>query len=1174
MVLSMLRLPHAAKSDAIHKAVLLYELTAGAIACATLRMKDLITRDKAQALSFLANDFSYLKAGGILAALKRTGIGRRQQKQWCTILPQMRQNGQVIAGKQALDELWLTYFGQMEVGEVLGTGQYIFETCCSLANRSCDVPVEADVLPTLLDVEQSIRTMQPGTAPGLDAIPADLLVAAPKQCAKLLWPVMLKAATSMVQPIFWRGGILYDAWKRKGSTSSPENYRSLFVSSVPGKVYHRVLRRKLMQQTPGAMDPNHHGSTGGSSVLLPSLLVISHERWGAAENVGTAALYLDVRSAYYRILRQAAYGLDLDGDIDRHVFRVLHAFGLHQDDWKEIIDLVQGGGTIAAAGGSQHLRGLIADTHRESFFVSRHSDGSRLVRTLAGSRPGESLADTVFAHVYGRVLRKIRTEMDAAGISTHVPWTGTCSFWPGFEDTQVQLLDTTWADDSTFLLRDVDCAVLLDKLKVLTATVVDKMMAYGLVPNLAPGKTEALLSLRGRGRRKAALQHFSGDKHSIQVDTARMGCITLRVVAHYMHLGCIVDRGATMKQEVRHRAGIAGSAFEAGRKLVFQNARIALEIRAAVFASLVENSVFNLGLWTGDEGAAWDSLKSCHFRLFRRMVAKQLDPESFYRLRPADVVLGSRHPPIEILVRARRISLFAAIVRSGSSSLWAVLEQQRGWMAAIDGDLRWLREVGNCRLPPLQEAKWPMWWSIFKDSPGRIKGATRRAVHRSMATYVEAQDTLTFERQFVRTAGRVLPGLGSSPTSTSYWVCGPCQKAFRRKAGLAVHLFKVHGRTATYRKYSGPTSCPGCGVNFHHYQRILIHLRNTPACEREARSRGLFGDCVGPGIGSRGWRMDRQANPILCPPERGEVCSANAPTSDVGGSGGSSGIDKLAGNLGEALAGLIPCDDLEMVRDRVLEVLRTEPMYPTEISQALEQVLDDVQLCFAEGVLSWDAADLAMVCGVLREILAKFDGACLLRQPQLLDEAAAPTPGLDASFLCAVRARICRAAMTPPLVGAVCLVLGDSLPIAEMTRYTDLSAKMKLTVTTPGSSWASDAEILEAALVVICIDALWEGSDGASWAELVVPLPLGKESVELFARPICRRAALQLLHGLWLRALHGVASFLLLGPRSAGIQDTTLYSALQDIGCCSAVGCESSWSHHSWQAPEGFTLAN
>ena len=184
----------------------------------------------------------------------------------------------------------------------------------------------------------------------------------------------------------------------------------------------------------------------------------------------------------------------------------------------------------------------------------------------------------------------------------------------------------------------------------------------------------------------------------------------LRVVAHYTHLGCIVDRGSTMKPEMRHRAGVANAAFEAGRKLIFQSVRIALETRAGVFASLVENSVFNLGLWTGKEGVAWDAMQSCHFRLFRRLVAKQLTPDKFYRLCPADMVLGSRHPPLGIFARARRVSLFAAIIRSGSDGLWAVLEQQRGWLDAVASDLQWLRDTGSGRLPPMNDASWPLWW--------------------------------------------------------------------------------------------------------------------------------------------------------------------------------------------------------------------------------------------------------------------------------------------------------------------------------------------------------------------------------------------------------------------------------------------------------------------------------
>ena len=140
----------------------------------------------------------------------------------------------------------------------------------------------------------------------------------------------------------------------------------------------------------------------------------------------------------------------------------------------------------------------------------------------------------------------------------------------------------------------------------------------------------------------------------------------------------------------------------------------------------------------------------------------------------------------------------------------------------------------------MTDASWPLWWNLFRDRPGCIKGATRRAVRSAMVTFVEEQDMIDFERQFVRTAERVVPNLGAPALRISQWVCGPCQKAFRRKAGLAVHMFKVHGRTAAYHRYDGSTKCPGCGTDFHHYQRILVHIRDTPDCAKVARASGRF----------------------------------------------------------------------------------------------------------------------------------------------------------------------------------------------------------------------------------------------------------------------------------------------------------------------------------------------
>ena len=282
----------------------------------------------------------------------------------------------------------------------------------------------------------------------------------------------------------------------------------------------------------------------------------------------------------------------------------------------------------------------------------------------------------------------------------------------------------------------------------------------------------------------------------------------------------------------------------------------------------------------------------------------------------------------------------------------------------------------------------------------------------------------------------------------------------------------------------------------------------------------------------------------------------------------------MAGNVGEALLTVVPCADLDAVRTHILAVLRSEPMYPEEIMQVLEQALADVQLCSSEGVLGWTADDTAMACGVLRDLIAKFDGACLLFRPQVLEEATLPFRGIDSAFLEAIPLNVRRATAAPTTVGSVCLVLGDFLPFAEMTRCLDLSAKTQLTVTTPGSRWASEAEILEAAFVVVCIDALWEGGGSAQWAEMVVPLPFASESCELFARPIGRRAALQLLHGLWLRSLNGVASSLVLGPRSVGIQRSPFFQAISIFDHVRVAHHSDSWLHFSLQAPMGFTFAN
>ena len=82
----------------------------------------------------------------------------------------------------------------------------------------------------------------------------------------------------------WRGGILYEAYKPSGAHDQFENFRSLFVSSFLGKAFDKTLRSKLGAET------------------FPALFILTHLRRLRSSKLDGAILFIDTKSAYYRIV--------------------------------------------------------------------------------------------------------------------------------------------------------------------------------------------------------------------------------------------------------------------------------------------------------------------------------------------------------------------------------------------------------------------------------------------------------------------------------------------------------------------------------------------------------------------------------------------------------------------------------------------------------------------------------------------------------------------------------------------------------------------------------------------------------------------------------------------------------------------------------------------------------
>eukprot|EP00974_Lingulodinium_polyedra_P083311 8064827-Lingulodinium_polyedra.AAC.1 len=70
---------------------------------------------------------------------------------------------------------------------------------------------------------------------------------------------------------------------------------------------------------------------------------------------------------------------------------------------------------------------------------------------------------------------------------------------------------------------------------------------------MKPGKTAAVLMLRGRGARGAAARLFGGSPPSIAIEAHGAASPALALEPTYKHYGGIVDERGTMREELVNR---------------------------------------------------------------------------------------------------------------------------------------------------------------------------------------------------------------------------------------------------------------------------------------------------------------------------------------------------------------------------------------------------------------------------------------------------------------------------------------------------------------------------------------------------------------------------------------------------------------------------------------------
>ncbi|CAE7309490.1 unnamed protein product [Symbiodinium sp. CCMP2592] len=909
----------------VAKEGILYQVAAAAVRFATWRIRKGIRQAKATCLKTLVLR-NGARSADILSAAKKAGIGGAKVKKPFRPMPHLlKADGTSAANRQDRDEVRLDHFGQQECGHTVAVDKFLLQPPQPLL-LDAELDWRSEHVPSAGALEAILRSMPRHKAAGLDSVPGELLRAAPGPMSQALHPLMVKSMLCLRQPLQWRGGILFEAWKHHGSQRDASSYRSLYVASVVGKAYHKLQRRMVQSEVQQSLHAFHLGAKKNTPVVMPALYVLASQRAGEAQQMSTAVLFLDTHAAYYRLVRDLALGSIYD---DVTVIRLFRHFGLDEEELQELMEVVRSGGTFADNAIPATIRHAAKDTHHHTWFVTPHTSGTLLCKTEAGSRPGESWADTVYSFIYSRILSRIAEYAHGECLLpdfSHDAASGIFAPKGGGEGIGCQ--DATWADDSAWPLIAHSPAALLAKAGRLASIVLSQCRGHGMQPNLGRNKTALMFQLRGKGAVRAQRECFSSGKASLRLADLD---VDLPVTNQYKHLGGLIDSRLSLAGEARRRLAVASQAFDQGKALLFLNDSIPLETRASLLQVAVTSTYHNLPIWI-PEGRSWEMLQSGYTRLVRKLLSKRLPGEHLFRMPAALAHVITGCFPLDFLARKARLSLLCSMCKAGPAALWAALQEEQSWFATVRSDLEWLCDKVRHNWPLRCEAAWPEWSNLLRTRPDWFKAQVKAGLQREFVCFERTQAVYAALWALHK---RAQPAVSdAAPVVEAQWFCPPCAKCLKTKAALAAHFFKTHGRRARYRAVVQGTLCRACGRQYWSSNRLARHLRDSPSCVAALRANRLFSDTVVPGFGSAAWRRNDIEHFNPTGPQQQTAAMPKQSSEDWDGAQRQAHAELSDALLSEALPAS-PCEIARIIR----ATLAKFPLFEDEAKDLAEFVL-------------------------------------------------------------------------------------------------------------------------------------------------------------------------------------------------------------------------------------------
>eukprot|EP00971_Amphidinium_carterae_P178333 3537853-Amphidinium_carterae.1 len=731
--------------------------------------------------------------------------------------------GKLYTTDDEKDMLWQSHWSTLYGGRILSQSRSFSDYSIPTHPEVDKVVLSQDDLFTESEVLAAMTRQCNGKA-SVDAMPTKELAILKHK----MTPVWTQAFNAFMRkgdvPVAFKGTLLFVVPK-KVATACTADFRGLQLMVWSAKIFARALFTKCMQRVHIATGQFGLGPNAG--VDYPHLILTQLREYAQINRVRLAWLFVDVRTAFDRIIRQLMFqpGHSLS-------LEVLMQMGLQREVACGVLTEVANSMPVLWEHDfSPAMRRMLASLLQGTWLTLPQAHGGTQFETQLGTPQGNSLSGLIYILYQQRVLTSISQFIAEQGCALTLQGVADNTYRCQFEEGETVTMPVlAYHDDALIMVTGEDANSLLENVRQVVRFATSSYQGHNLMLNWSTLKSELMLIMpRDESERfHASVNAVAAAKQwshpSLEVDN-----VFVRIVRTYPYLGKkLQDTGGTLLHAKDRCALAAASVRTFGR--IYASSAVPTRMKTDLCSGMytLPQLTYASNSQRALDKATMQTYASAYLLSWKACLGKQIVRDGEFQHLTSDWILHTVSRPswrvhLDSLVLRLAIRVTKSNCAVFRAALGSVGLSAGSWWTNLAGAINRMKQrVGEAaHLPDFSEQSRPMWMQVIAlDQP-----QWKRWIKRYVAEDVKARSVVIEKGQPQVEEAQVKKIVEEIDYQRHL-----CQKWFGTYRGLLSHRRQAHQADSSLARRVSANVCAACHGEYTSRRAHLAHLTNNLRC--------------------------------------------------------------------------------------------------------------------------------------------------------------------------------------------------------------------------------------------------------------------------------------------------------------------------------------------------------